>query len=274
MPVNLTELYSSGNNPNILGRDKEVEALMITLLRREKPNALLIGEPGVGKTSVIHQLAYLIANDLVPKELKSFKVVELNTNELIAGPGYRGVTEQKFQDVIDTALKQQNVILFFDEFHTVETLGQLSNGSTPGLGNTLKPYLTRPDFHVVGATTTDEFKEIKDKALLRRFALIKIEEPNEEAVKNIIKACLIEYGEGIKFEKAIIQTIFDLGKSLSGFNPDKSKDFVDFLCSYARFKDYTKITINDCSNIIELYKMAKVLDYVPKKEPKQKGELV
>jgi len=241
MRTNLTKLYANGNNPLVIGRESEIELLFLTLMRHEKPNVLLHAEPGVGKTAIVHQLAYLIANNLCPEELKGFQVIEINTNSLIAGPGYRGVTELKFQELIDETLAHGKTILFFDEFHTVEKLGELASGQTPGLGNTLKPYLTRPDFRVIGATTSKELQQISDKALLRRFFKVILTEPTDEALRVIIEKCICKYGKGLKFTKDIINKILELSKTIEGYNPDKAKDITDFICSYAKLKKIERV---------------------------------
>jgi ATP-dependent Clp protease ATP-binding subunit ClpA len=241
---NLTKKYSNGNSPNIKGRDQEMKQLLRILLRQEKPNAMLLGEPGVGKTSIIHQLAYLIANGLVPVDLKGFHVIEVNTNSLLSGDGYRGVTEKKFEDLITKALANGKVILFIDEFHTAENLGKMSNNSTPGLGNTLKPYLTRGDFRVIGATTTEEYKTLSDKALLRRFMKVFLTEPDEETIKDIIKKCFALYiGDSkITIDKDVLDTVYKLSLTLDGNNPDKAKDLVDLLVADAKLTNTKKIT--------------------------------
>lgn len=264
----LTKLYANGNNPNILGRDKEMELLFLTLLRHEKPNALLLGEAGVGKTAIVHQLAYLIANDLCPSKLKGFNIIEVNTNALLAGPGYRGITEEKFQNLIDSSLSHGKTIIFMDEFHTVEHLGEMANGQTPGLGNTLKPYLTRPDFRVIGATTLEESKSINDKALLRRFFKITICEPTDLAILDIITNCLNYYGKGLTFKKAIIQQILDLSKTIEGFNPDKAKDITDFICSYCKVKSIVNVNEKLVSEFFDMYFLMK------KQEFKEKEALI
>ncbi|HSH35239.1 AAA family ATPase [Schnuerera sp.] len=240
--TNLTEIYANNNNPNIIGRDREMQMLFLTMMRHEKPNALLTGQAGVGKTALVHNLAFLIANQLAPEPLHGFKVLEINTNKLLSGPGYRGVTEEKFQNLIEHSLDSGKVILFMDEFHTVESLGQMSNGQTPGLGNTLKPYLTRPDFRVIGATTSNEFSKMTDKALLRRFYQMNVTEPTDDAVSHIIKVCLKMYGKGLKAKSDVVETILRLSKTHSGFNPDVAKDITDFVCSYAKMTGNKLIT--------------------------------
>lgn len=257
----------NGENPNIIGRDDETEMLFLTLLRHEKPNALLVGEPGVGKTSMIHHIAYLIANDMAPAQLRGFQVIEINTNALLSGPGYRGTTELKFEELINNALNKGKLILFFDEFHTVTHLGEMANGQTPGLGNTLKPYLTRPDFRVIGGTTNDELKKIDDKALLRRFFKINIGEPNDEAVMSIITSCIKKYGSGLKVAKEVLPEILTLSKSMDGYNPDKCKDICDYICSLARLKGEKTIDVKSLRTFFDkYYKMHKGEDVLKEEE--------
>lgn len=255
LKANITALYANGNSPNIIGREKELELLILTMMRHEKPNAILHGQPGVGKTAIVHQLAYLIANGKVPKALQGFSVIEVNTNALLAGPGYRGVFEERVQNLIDELLSAKT-ILFLDEFHTVESLGEMANGQTPGLGNAIKPYLTRPDFRVIGATTSEELKTLKDKALLRRFFKIGVSEPTDDAVSLIITACLKKYGRGLKIESGAVETILKLSKSADGFNPDKAKDITDFMCSFCKMKDLKTVTVDNTMEFFDQYYLA------------------
>lgn len=240
---NLTTEYANSNKPNLEGREQELRNIFLTLLRNEKPNVLLLGEPGVGKTALIHQLAFLIANNQCPEKLKGYQVIEVNPNALISGDGYRGVIEKKFQDMIDSALKKEKTILFMDEFHTIENLGCMANGSTPGLGNTLKPYLTRGDFRVIGATTFREGGEIKDKALLRRFNKIVVGEPDKNLILEIIKSCFKKYiGDSlIKVDSECIEEVYNLSLTLEGNNPDKAKDVTDVVVANAKLSETQKI---------------------------------
>lgn len=255
MYTNLTSHYANENNPQIKGREEEMNNLFLTLLRKEKPNALLVGEPGVGKTTIIHQLAYLIANGQCPDELKGFTIIEVNTNALISGDGYRGVIEKKFQEMIDGSIRKGKTILFMDEFHTVESLGQMANNSTPGLGNTLKPYLTRGDFRVIGATTNKEASEIKDKALLRRFTKVNVGETDDNLTKEIIKICFKKYigSSSITVKPEVVDSVYNLSLTLEGLNPDKSKDIVDIIVANARLTSTVLIDKEFSSNTFDSY---------------------
>lgn len=266
MFTNLTQQYSNDNNPEIKGRDLEINNIFLTLLRCEKPNVLLLGEPGVGKTTIIHQIAYLIANGLCPDKLKGFSIIEVNPNSLISGDGYRGVIEKKFQDMIDDSIRKGKVILFMDEFHTVQNLGKMANNSTPGLGNTLKPYLTRGDFRFIGATTNTELNEISDKALLRRFTKINVGEPDINITKEIIKTCYKKFvGDAIiKVDKSVIDLTYNLSLTLDGLNPDKAKDIVDIVVANAKLTETGKIDDEFVSKSFDCYFLK--LNYNKKQE--------
>jgi ATP-dependent Clp protease ATP-binding subunit ClpA len=127
--------------------------------------------------------------------------------------------------------------------------------TSPGLGNTLKPYLTRPDFRVIGATTNAEFAKMKDGALLRRFYKIDVGEPDDTAIKAIIKSCLSRYGKGLKIENAVQDRILKLSQTMDGFNPDKAKDLTDFLCSYTKLKNKKTIAVSDLDKFFDEYMM-------------------
>lgn len=237
---NLTQFYLTEKS-GIIGRDSEMQQVFLTLLRHEKPNVLLLGDPGVGKSSIVYLLAELIAKELCPKWLKGYSVIEVQTNALLAGPGYRGVTEEKFQQLIDSCVGKK-VILFFDEFHTVTHLGEMANGQTPGLGNTLKTYLTKNDFKVIGATTTEELKKVDDKALLRRFTKISIGEPTDTALLNICENIFEKYSRGILENRVNWKEVISLSKSLEGVNPDKLKNILDIAIAKAKLEENPDFT--------------------------------
>lgn len=240
MKRNLNELYLT-NSSGIIGRDLEMQKVFLTLLRHEKPNLILTGDPGVGKTAIVHLLAELIAKELCPKWLIGYQVIEINTNELLAGPGYRGVVEEKFQQVIEQA-SGKKVILFFDEFHTVTHLGEMANGQTPGLGNTLKTHLTGSSLRVIGATTTEELKTINDKALMRRFTVLNIDEPTNDAMLSICENVFTKYTRGLLECKLDFKEVISMSKTIEGFNPDKLKNLIDISVAKAKIEGKTNVT--------------------------------
>ena len=248
--TNLTQRFLTEKS-GIIGRDKEMEQVFLTLLRHEKPNILLLGDPGVGKTSIVHLLAELIAKEACPKWLFGYHVIEVNTNSLLSGPGYRGVTEEKFQQLIDSTVGKK-AILFFDEFHTVTHLGEMANGQTPGLGNTLKTYLTRQDFKVIGATTNDEIKKIDDKALLRRFTKINISEPTDEALLKICEIIFEKYSRGKLSNKVNWEEVITLSKSLEGVNPDKLKNILDIAIAKAKLVESKELLFSHINFAVEM----------------------
>lgn len=124
-----------------------------------------------------------------------------------------------------------------DEFHTITHLGEMANGQTPGLGNTLKTYLTRQDFKVIGATTTDELKKIDDKALLRRFTRIEVLEPNDTALIKICQYVFDKFSRGKLRNECNWEEVITLSKPLSGVNPDKLKNILHIAIAKAKLED-------------------------------------
>jgi ATP-dependent Clp protease ATP-binding subunit ClpL len=194
----------------------------------------------------------------------------VNTNALISGDGYRGVIEKKFQDMISQAIAKKNVIFFFDEFHTVFNLGRMADGQTPGLANTLKPYLTRGDFRVIGATTHDEISQVKDKALLRRFSKQVVGEPDDNTMLAVIKNCFIKFigASKIKVRENVFQQVYDLSLSLPGLNPDKSKDIVDLVVADCKMNEIDMINPEVISTTFDLFFKGMTIDDI--KEEKEK----
>jgi ATP-dependent Clp protease ATP-binding subunit ClpA len=238
----------------VIGRTDEITRIVETLLRINKPNVIITGEPGVGKTALVNHLAHLIANRCVPNELCDYTVHGVNTNDLISGPGYRGDFENRIKGLLDSASKNGKVILFIDEIHTAESLGQMANNSTPGLGNTLKPYITSGKLRVIGATTNEEYEKIKDGALLRRFRRIEIGEPTKQACYAIIDMLLKEYNTRKTPIEAnvdeVIEVIYNGSLQMKGYNPDKITDICDLIFAKSRIADLQIITMSDVRRFV------------------------
>ena len=212
----------------VVGMDKELKMLINSLRRYKKPNAIIIGSAGVGKTALVEKLAIAINKNKVPKCLKDKVIVELNINSLVAGTRYRGDFEQKLDDVLDNVKNNDEVILFIDEFHTSVKAGD-SNESGLSMGNVLKPYLARGEIKVIGATTEDEYKKYvaKDKAFKRRFRILRLKEPSLKQTMNILKGVKGDYEKHYKCKITDEDIFLICIKSVlfrSGCLPDKAFD--------------------------------------------------
>ncbi len=164
-----------------VGRDKEIEELMIAILTPGK-SGLLLGKAGVGKTAILEGLAYRIQNGNVPNSLKNFVVYKTDGATLNSGCSLNGMLEKRVLDLFKALSDTNNVILFIDEIHTLVGAGRSSDGNQIDIANIIKPYITLDNIHLVGATTELEFEEqmLSDTAFCRRFSNITVNEPNDE----------------------------------------------------------------------------------------------
>jgi ATP-dependent Clp protease ATP-binding subunit ClpA len=238
--TNLSHRAKNNQIDTVIGRDREIDEVVLALARRNKCNAILIGDPGVGKTAIVEGIALQIAKNQVPEFLKGYQVYSLDIGALLAGSKYRGDFEERLKNVIKSLEKKKNTILFIDEAHMMNGAGAVSGGGTADMSNLLKPALSRGDIKVIASTTWEEFRKVfeKDRALMRRFQRIVVNEPSEEVTVDIIR--------GIKkyYEKFHGVTITDhavkdsVKYSVKYMNdkklPDKAIDLIDSAC--ARFK--------------------------------------
>jgi ATP-dependent Clp protease ATP-binding subunit ClpC len=177
----LTDMASSGELDPVIGRNKEIQRVIQVLSRRKKNNPVLIGDPGVGKTSIIEGLAQKVISGDVPEVLKGKRVVQLNVGNLVAGTKYRGEFEERMRKLVKELRDCRDVILFIDEIHTIVGAGG-AEGAVDA-ANILKPSLARGEFQVIGATTLEEYRKHieKDAALERRFQPVMVDEPSVKA---------------------------------------------------------------------------------------------
>ena len=186
--VNLNKMANSGKIDILIGREKEIERTIEVLSRRSKNNPLFVGEPGVGKTAIAEGLALRITRGDVPDVLANAIIYSLDMGAMLAGTRYRGDFEERIKSVIKEIEKLPNAILFIDEIHTIIGAGATSGGSMDA-SNLLKPALARGDFRCMGSTTFKEYQTHfeKDRALVRRYQKIVIEEPSVENAIKILR---------------------------------------------------------------------------------------
>ena len=177
--IDLIQKAQEGKLDPIIGRDEEIRRILHILSRRKKNNPILIGEAGVGKTAIVEGIAWRIYNQDVPENLKSKRIVVLDLASLVAGAKYKGEFEERLKAVIqEVSSSNGEVILFIDEIHTL--IGTGGGNGAMDAANILKPALARGELRTIGATTLDEYQKYfeNDKALVRRFQTVNIEEPS------------------------------------------------------------------------------------------------
>ena len=271
--LNIGKDLSDVINPDdiLVGRDKELNLIIETLIRKNKNNPLLVGDAGVGKTAIVEELVRRINLKEVPKSLQNKRIIMLEMGSLVAGTKYRGEFEEKLTKVIKELESNPNIILFIDEIHTMVNAGGAEGAINAS--DILKPYLARGKVKIIGATTTHEYNKfiLKDKALNRRFELIKICEPSileTEEILNKIKPSF-EKHYNIKITSKNISDIVHLtNRYISDRrNPDKSIDILDSVCAM-------KEVSNKTSNIIDSYKYKKEEIIKLKEEMVKKNDFV
>ncbi len=249
--INLNEIVNNKQYEPIIGRNKEINEIIEILLRKNKNNPLLIGEPGIGKTALVESLAYKINKKEVPKELQNKKIISINISKLISGTKYRGEFEEKFHKMIEHFEQNSNLIIFFDEIHTIVGAGGAEGAIDAA--NILKPYIARNKLKIIGATTTKEYyKSIyNDGALNRRFQTIMIKEPSEKETINILLNTKKYYEKfhNVHITNKQLELIVSLSTKYikDRYNPDKSLDMLDKICSKIKLKniiDNDQIKIN------------------------------
>lgn len=228
---NLTELAERGAFDRLIGRENETERIIQILARRRKNNPILLGEPGVGKTSIIEGLAQRIISGSVPIELMDKRIYALDLSLVVAGTKYRGQFEERLKSIIAEASKDPSVVLFIDEIHSIIGTGA-AEGSLDA-ANILKPALSRGEIQCIGSTTHREFSKYieKDRALVRRFQPVNVMPPNEDEAEIILKG-LKDHYEGfhrVRYsEDAILGAVYLSNRYITDRAlPDKALDLLD-----------------------------------------------
>jgi len=247
--TSLTTLARTDRLEPLIGRAKELEEMIAVLARRFKSNVLMVGDPGVGKTAIIEGLAQEIAQGRVPEFLKDHEVWSLEIGSLVAGSKYRGDFEEKFKAVISALESKKKSILFIDEAHTMKGAGAGSSGSLD-FANMLKPAITKGNLKVIASTTWEEYYESfeKDRALMRRFYRLSIDEPDRDTTEKILIGLSprLEAFHNVMIDTEAMTAAVDLaGRYIHDKkNPDKSIDLLDAACARERVKDSGMTTVN------------------------------
>lgn len=245
---NLTGKAQKNQLEPLIGRGTELEEMITVLARRFKANVLMVGDPGVGKTAIIDGLAQEIIANRVPEFLKGHEVWSLEVGSLLAGSKYRGEFEEKFKQVIAALEAKKNCILFIDEAHTMRGAGA-GNNSSLDFANMLKPAITKGALKVVASTTWEEFYESfeKDRALMRRFYRLAIDEPDANTTEQILIGLSprLEQFHNVLIETEAITSAVELANRYihDKKNPDKSIDLIDAACARERVKDQGNVTV-------------------------------
>ena len=252
--INLTRKAQAGQIDPVIGRDQEISQLIRVLARRTKSNAILLGDPGVGKTAIVEGLALKISQNEVPKLLKNVTIYNLNLTSLLAGTAYQGELEQRLQNLINEVKHLGNTIIFIDEIHMIMGAGAGVGSMTAA--NILKPALARGDLNVIGATTQNEYRQYiaKDSALERRFEPVKIEEPSPQATLKILTSVSkkLTQHHGVTIDKTVLQAAIDLSSRYvqDRFQPDKAIDLLDEATSGAKISGQKAVTVEDLKKIL------------------------
>ena len=240
--VNLNDAARNGKLNSLHGRDEEIKLLVETLLRKTKSNAILIGDPGVGKTAIVEGLANKIVRDEVTPLLANKIVLSLNMASMVAGTKYRGQFEQRFQGLLDELKKDSRYIIFIDEIHTM--IGAGSGEGSLDVANMIKPALARGEITCIGATTQSEFKKLfeKDGALKRRFEQIIVEEPSKDQVEAIMLNAKTQFEDfhNVYFSPEVIKNLVYLCDKYMPYRkfPDKSFDMLDLISSKVKISNF------------------------------------
>ena len=237
--INLTQLAAQGKLEPMIGRGKELDDIINVLAKRFKSNVLMVGDPGVGKTAIAEGLAQMMINKEVPEFLQDHQLYSLEIGSLLAGSRYRGDFEEKVKAVLDALNTKKKTILFIDEAHTMQGSGGSSTGSVD-FSNMIKPAITKGTLKVIASTTWEEYYESfeKDRALMRRFYRVSVDEPNHDTtirILNGLSARLNDFHNVEITDEAIKAAVESADRYIHDRkNPDKSIDLLDAACAKQR----------------------------------------
>jgi ATP-dependent Clp protease ATP-binding subunit ClpA len=258
--TNLNEQVKKGKVDPVIGRIDELENIALALGRRSKNNVILVGDPGVGKTAIAEGLAFNIVKGAVPDFLKDYTVFNLDISAMLAGSKYRGDFEERFKMILKILTKKGKTVLFIDEAHMISGAGSAGN-SANDLANMMKPALSKGNIKVIASTTWEEYRKHfeKDRALMRRFQRITVDEPTQEVTMQILKG-IKKYYEGfhnVKIRTDALQAAVKLSVKYQTDKklPDKAIDLIDLACSRFNLKLADERIIGEREIQFELAKM-------------------
>src|SRR6056300_408468 len=271
--TNLSMRAKQGKIDPVIGRGKELEETILILARRQKANVMLVGDPGVGKTAIAEGLAVEIANDNVPEFIKGSTVYSLDIGALVAGSKYRGDFEERLKMVIHALEKKDKAILFIDEAHMMNGAGAGGSGQSNDMANMLKPALGKGTIKVVASTTWEEYRKHfeNDRALMRRFQRVTVDEPTAEVTIDILHG-LKKYYEshhGVTItDKAIDGAVKYSEKYMADKKlPDKAIDIIDRAGARFKVKDQTDGIVDHDQVVFEVSKITNLpLEQIAAKE--------
>ena len=261
--INITKLAKDDKLEPVIGRENELEEIVTVLAKRFKSNVLMVGEPGVGKTAIAEGLATRIKDNHVPKFIQNYEVWGLEIGSLLAGSKYRGEFEEKLKDVIAALEAKKNCILFIDEAHTMKGAGASGNSSLD-FANMIKPAITKGNLKVIASTTWEEFYDSfeKDRALMRRFYRVSIDEPDKETTVKILQGLRprLEKFHSVDIDESAITKAVDLATRYMSDkkNPDKSIDLIDAACAVERVKDRAGLIVTEDLIDIQVARIANI----------------
>lgn len=241
--IDMTKEAKNGKYDPVVGREREIQQLLEILSCRKKNNAILIGDPGVGKSSIIESLALRIAEERdIPEYLVGKRICCLNLNSLVSGTKYRGDFEKKLENLINEVISNKNIIIFIDEIHNLVGNGSTSSSGGGGTDEVLKPYLARGEFQVIGGTTGEEYRKTIEKngALKRRFQNVVVGEPTVPETIEILRNIAPKYEEyhKVKYSEEVINScvLWSERYVYDRFFPDKAIDCLDMAGALAKMK--------------------------------------
>ena len=259
--TNLNEEVKKNKIDPVIGRIDELENVALSLGRRSKSNVILVGDPGVGKTAIAEGLAFNIVNGAVPDFLKEYTVFNLDISAMLAGSKYRGDFEERFKLVLKALGKKGKTILFIDEAHMISGAGAGGQQNSNDLANMMKPALSKGNIKVIASTTWEEYRKYfeKDRALMRRFQRVTVDEPTSEMAIQILKGIKKYYEQyhKVKITEDAIKAAVKLSVKYQADKklPDKAIDLIDCACSRFNLKLADDRVINESSIQFELSKM-------------------